>query len=163
MTAFSGADAVAFLSDTAHFTIAGATASTVTPIGVKFHLDGSMITGIAIQGFGDLGIVFGFGGARVTERFLLNSSTGFVATLASGSGASGWTSATYASETPSLVEFTGTFDVTGPTADIPISLFADLQCLTGALCDYRNTGSFSFDLPAGVRFTSDSNVLLTTP
>ncbi len=158
------------LQDTLHFSVAGANASTVTPITGIFTLEGSMIyTGANIDtpntAYAEIYGALNFGG--VPSRFdLVNDvDTGFATQVnyldnyPSGIPST-WT--TNANHTVNISTFT--YDLVGASEDVNVDLtIGNLLCDRGYTCDFSNTAKFALSLPPGVTFTSDSGVFLTAP
>ena len=159
------------LSDTLHFTVAGATGSSVTAIGVVFTLEGVMHqSGTSLDGSssGEIngGLNFGSSDARFD---LVNRGSGY------GTGTTGGRTVvnyldTYPHNYPgnwttnvdhTVNTFTETYNIVGPSADVPFDLNVQLVCADGMICDYGNTAKFALSLPSGTSFTSDSGVFLT--
>jgi len=168
--------------DNLTFTIAGATASTVTTIPVTFSVDGtatagyldgngtgvpsgpdqglSLQAGVRIEAGGTPcslsrgGCGFGTGDLTGTDRW--SSDTVATHTVETGS------SSVVTWNTPqidSLTDFTvsGTLSLTGSQPVIMVATDLGLDAGYGAL-DYSNTASLSLQLPQGVSFTSASGV-----
>ena len=160
------AQASGTLNDTLHFTVAGATAMTITTVQARFTLEGSMIhTGSTVDtpdsGYAEIYGTLHFGGTP--SRFdLISDSTSGYATRASldnypsGISPSTWT--TNAAHTSNVSNFT--FTLNGASGDANFYLDASLLCDRGYTCDFSNTAKFALILPAGVSFTSDSGVFL---
>ncbi|QXQ05644.1 PEPxxWA-CTERM sorting domain-containing protein [Sphingosinicellaceae bacterium] len=168
-TNYSGANASARLLDTLHFTIAGATASTVTYIPVSFAFDGTLVGGSdPATASGELNYGFYFGSASAYE--FGDYGAGYygvygnypVFTYASAPRVGGWVSSSFSSYDPLDTRFTGIYAITGATADIPIDFSLGLRASQVGL-DFLNTGSISIGHVEGVSYTSDSGVFLTAP
>ncbi len=164
--AFSGANATAELNDTLHFTVAGATASTVTYIPVSFAFDGTMpLTSDPATAFGELNYGFSFGNASAYE--FGDYGAGYygyygrypVFAYADAPRVGGWVSYSFASYSPLDTRFSGVYAITGATADIPIDFRLGLNATNVAL-DFLNTGTVGIGRVDGVSFTSDSGVFL---
>ncbi|MGI4881129.1 MAG: PEPxxWA-CTERM sorting domain-containing protein [Janthinobacterium lividum] len=162
-----GSSSSAAISDELHFTAApGATASTVTAIGVTFtvggtfHPNGSNDNSSGPTEAGDFNGTLTLGGRAANFSFANNSTTGFTTIgtfyqypLAFETGS--WThDAANTSAT-----FTGIYYFTGASIDAAVTLGVNFGCDNGLTCDFSNTLSFS--LPTGVSYTSDSGVFLT--
>ena len=165
-TGFSSATAQAELNDTLHFTIAGATANTVTLIPVRFAFDGTL-SGGGNGSTADLLWGFSFGNASAAEFGDYGAAyynppryPTFAFPEATPSRVSGWQSYSFASYTPTDTRFTGVYAITGATADIPVDFRLTIDS-DNATLDYTHTGSVSLGHVAGVSFTSDSGVFLT--
>ena len=154
----------ASITDTLHFTIAGAAADTITTLQIAFSVDGSMVrSGTSVDGGSNGEMVgaldFGNSDARFDLKF--DASHGYSTyinaldtypTIPWGT----WT--TNADLT--LATFNGTYNVIGASAVIPVTIFANLYCNDGMICDYSHTAKLGLVLPNGVSFTSDSGVFL---
>ena len=159
---FSSADATARLIDTLHFTVAGASASTVTLIPVSFAFNGSLTPSTDLaHASAELNYGFYFGNASAYEfgdygagYYDLNNPT---FAYAGPAIVGGWASSGFASYDPLDTRFTGLYAITGATADIPID-FALVLRVTRSGLDYSQGGSVNIGQVAGVSFTSDSGV-----
>ena len=164
---FSSAVASAELSDTLHFTVAGATATTVSYVPVSFAFDGK-IPGTAnpATSFGELMYRFTFGNAQTYEfgdyAAGYFGDYGYYPTFVYSGPATvnGWVSSSFASYSPTDTRFTGVYALTGASADVPIDFYLGLNA-TKLTLDFSNTGTVSIGHVAGVSFTSDSGVFLT--
>lgn len=155
------------ISDELHFTAApGATASTVTAIGVTFTVggtfrpSGSNDNSGAAKEAGDFYGALTVGGHAANFSFSNDSTTGFATT---GSfyqypysfDVGSWThNADYTSAT-----FAGIYYFTGASSDTAVTLGASFDCADGLICGFGN--SLQLSLPTGVSYTSDSGVFLT--
>jgi hypothetical protein len=170
-TGSANTNSTAVLSDTLHFTVAGANDSTVTAIGVIFTLDGRMYQGgTSLDGTssGEISGGLNFGGSDA--RFdLVNYGFGYGASSTGGLTKVNYLD-TYPIEYPGLWTtntdhtvntFTESYNIVGASADIAFGLNALLLCANGMICDYGNTAKFALSLPTGTSFTSDSGVFLT--
>ncbi|HTW66348.1 MAG TPA: hypothetical protein VME17_17115 [Bryobacteraceae bacterium] len=160
----SQTSSTAELTDQLTFYVANATASTVTDIGVEFTISGVAspgapltpgVAGPSVNMSGDLTL-----GAASAE-YLYNDAAGDPADGTVFDG--GWVSDSIVSQTPDSFIFTGVYQLTGPSAVVPITLYMTCGAENGGTCDYADTGAVSFDLPTGVSFTSASGVFLTEP
>lgn len=158
----TGAEGVTFvqIQDNVHFTVAGANGSTVTPIQITWTFDGTLS-----------GPFLGFSGTPVSasSNLTLGGSVsaaedvfGGPPTL-TGVAQSGWVSFNYSSETPSLVQFTGVYDLTGASVTLPFSLALHTLGSNGDEADFSQTSQVGLILPSGVTYTSDSGAFLTAP
>jgi hypothetical protein len=168
--ASASTNSTAMLTDMLHFTVAGASSSTVTAVGVTFTLEGAMHqTGTSIDG-DSVGEIYGglhFG--RSDARFdLQNYGVGYGASSTGGNTVVNYLD-TYPSAYPgtwttnadhTVNTFTETYNILGAAADIYVDLFATLQCSDGMSCDYGNTAKFALSLAPGTSFSSDSGVFL---
>jgi hypothetical protein len=157
---------VARFVDTLDFSVAGANASTVTNIIVKFQLDGALSTPAA-HGASGLGTPtasisdnFSFGGAAGQVSFqqtAANSRYGnLVQTLTQTNSESGWVSSSWDVISPGLTQFTGVYALSGISQVIGIANNLSGYASTGGSFSYGNTSSLSFILPTNVTFTSAS-------
>ena len=166
-TGFSSATAQAELNDTLRFTIAGATASTVTLIPVRFAFDGALTGSSATSSSADLLWGFSFGSAMAAEFGDYGAACygpprypTFAFPEATPSRVSGWQSFSFASYTPTDTRFTGIYAITGAHANIPVDFRLTIDT-DNATLDYTHTGSVGIGAVAGVSYTSDSGVFLT--
>jgi hypothetical protein len=149
------------LFDQLTFHVAGATASTVTPITVTYSFDGTStvlsqsIGQETFTGFADVTSNLTFNNAVADYNFSTSNATPI------STDVSGWASQTF-SATPGLFTFQGVFDISGATFVMPISLSTSYAC-QAATCDYSHTGVIGLSLPGNVTYTSDSGVFLTQP
>jgi hypothetical protein len=148
------------IADTLTFNIAGANAGTVTPIAVRYVVDGLIVPGVGQTGANNtLNFWFGFGNALAFGTVQQDSTN---PAFVNGTQNSSWASATYTQLTEELIQFDGVFNVTGSSASLGVSLEM-LATATGGAVDYGSTGRFSFvNLPSNVTFTSGSGVFLTS-
>ncbi len=167
-TAVAQSEAIA--SDTLHFTIAGATGSTVTPITVHWTLDGSW----SYNPNAWSGEVFGgltLGGIVRADMAGDNTHPLAFVTAYGRTGESGWASFSYASDTFTNIDFTGVYNLVGASVDLPMysslfvnpggGLYPDGYTAVATTIDFSNTGKVDLILPGNVSFTSDSGVFLT--
>jgi hypothetical protein len=162
---------VASLRDTLNFYVAGAEASTITNIMLKFQLDGGLFAPDAPIGTPSLGTrvarvddYFTFGGAfgRATfERIGGNDSYGTEAVLNQRVGQGGWVSFSWDVISPGMTQFTGVYALNGASQTLGIS--NDLSGFAQSIGSftYGNTSSLNFVLPTNVTFTSASGVFLS--
>ncbi len=165
---FASADSSAELSDTLHFTVAGATATTVTYIPVSFSFAGTLAPGTDINhASAELGWSFFFGNASAYE--FGDYGAGFYAppnypTFAfpetTPGRVAGWQSFSFASYTPTDTRFTALYALTGASGDVPIDFRLSLNGTNVAL-DYTQGGKVGIGHVDGVSFTSDSGVFLS--
>jgi hypothetical protein len=147
---------VAQLGDGLHFTIAGANASTHTPIGIVFDVDGIM--GISPGGANPFaqGLLHVSENGNVSAEFLTQIIVGTATSSASGA----WLSYSISPNTAGHVTFSGVYDLVSATHDLGIGY--SLFVRSGeSYADYYNTGKLHFVLPTNTSFTSDSGVFLT--
>lgn len=165
---FAGANSSASLSDTLHFTVAGATASTVTYIPVSFSFAGTLTQGAdPTHSSAELTWGFYFGNASTYEfgdygagYFAPPNYPVFAFPEATPNRTAGWQSYSFASYTPTDTRFSGLYAITGATADIPINFSLALIASNVAL-DYLDSGNVTVGHVAGVSYTSDSGVFQT--
>lgn len=152
----------ATLNDVLHFTIAGASATTVTEIGVKFTIGGSIAApGYRDPNYSPIGEVYGstaFGSLPSDFYFVNAASNGYTtaATFNNYPSAHADTWTTNADHTLNVSQFT--YDLVGASVDVPFYLNLTAQCRYGAVCNFV-TG-FALSAPTGVGFTSDSGAFL---
>ncbi|HEV2498226.1 MAG TPA: PEP-CTERM sorting domain-containing protein [Terriglobia bacterium] len=155
----------AWMEDTLTFNIPGATNSTITDIGVQWKVDGSLASANG-NGTATVGAYLYFTGAPGSP--LANASAGWSSSagvpggVGAGTGG-GWTSVNIAANTANSTIIDGVLPLTGPDPTLPLELGLDCTFGNDASCDYYNTESISFTLPAGVTYTSASGVFLTQP
>jgi hypothetical protein len=145
-------------TDTLHYIAGGAT---VTPLTVSFTLTGVMSpSGTNVPDGtsthnpnGELNGAFNFGSVGALFDLKFNPLTSLV-TTAGLSGTGSWT--TNANLTTAT--FSETYDLTGASGDISVSMLATLWCNSGMNCNY-SVGPVA--LTGDVTFTSDSGVFLT--
>lgn len=153
--------------DTLTFTVAGATASTVTNIPFTFSVDGKGAAG-----------TFGTQlSAQAGVQILPGTGCGGGVGCAGGAGEASWASDLATSSSHSLSNFDnvsytlvsdtltgfevdGILSLTGSGAIDYVGAFMNLRALNGTE-DFGDTAQLSFDLPAGVSFTSASGVFPT--
>jgi len=160
---YAGTTAFAGLGDTLYYAIAGADASTVTPITVSFTVDGVMgRTGTALDAnsYGEMAGSFIFGPStdQNSASFdLKNNATTNFATEAflGGSDSSGWS--TNAANT--AYTYTETYDLQGASGAFPVNVSTNLFCGDGELCNY--SAQIGISGPADFSYTSASGVFLT--
>jgi PEP-CTERM motif len=162
---------VARFADTLNFNVAGADASTVTNIVVKFQLDGSLSTPAA-HGASGLGTPY----ATITDTFGFGAATGSVnfeqiaanrrygqefEILNTRNNQTGWVSYSWDTISPGLTQFTGVYALSGISQVLGIGNSLSAYASTGASFAYGNTSALSFVLPDNVTFTSASGVFLS--
>jgi hypothetical protein len=75
----------------------------------------------------------------------------------------GWVSQNIICHTTTCFNLQGIFDVTGPNPSVPLRLNLRLDCQNlNCTQDFSQNGTLSLSLPAGVTYTSDSGVFLTS-
>jgi hypothetical protein len=130
------------------FTVAGGGSANVV---LTFALDGSLSTNNT--GSYSAEIKYFIGSADMDWTGATGSGVGTAQT-------SGFSSFTYTNDTISGFQFQGTFSVTNGEA-LPLFFSQEMNCNTGSVCDFQNTGQMGLILPTGVSFTSNSGVFLT--
>ena len=159
-----GSDGYASLSDVLHFSVAGASPTTVTGIMVSFTIDGTLASPAGMYptaGGGDFYGLMTFGSSAASFNFTNDATTDFKTLGTFGTGASSYPGTwTYASDY-STATYTETYDITGAQADIAVYARANMDCGNGSSCLYGNTAKFLIGSPTGTTFTSDSGVFLT--
>lgn len=168
---YQTANGIAEFRDVLTFDVAGASASTVTNIIVKFQLDGSLSTPAAPQGTPGLGTRYGtiddqfrFGDAsgRVFfEQIGANPTYGQPATLNNFVNQAGWQSYNWDIISPGLTQFTGVYALTGASQTLGVRNYLNGFAQSIGSVQYGNTSSLSFILPSNVTFTSASGTFLT--
>lgn len=154
---FIGAAGFSQFNDTLTFTIAGATASTITNINIVFELDGAT----ALSGTRGAGafvtetLYFGDGFAQYALQDLVGDSD-YVR-----GGDRNWVSSSWDFSTPGVVRFSGVYALTGASSVIGInnSLLASVNA--SSLADFASTSHFRLSTPSNVSFTSASGVFLS--
>ena len=150
-----GTRAFSTFSDTVLFTIADATAATVTNIGVNLALHGDM-TRSALDTDPTVTSYLNFGGGLLGVAMRLDANGN---PYLSG-GANYWDSYTLTQAGDGFL-FSGIYALRGTTSSVDVGEYLDVQCGNGAVCDYDSTAAFSLDLPSNVTFTSASGVFLS--
>ncbi len=155
---------VARADDTLHFSVAGASAQTMTTIAVAFRVHGATTAFTpAGDSTADLSTVLQLGGGYFQANILSNGSTNYLPILSEGPPPSGWLTESLSPDLPGDFTFHGTLALTGATQDLGIVEYLFGNCGDGTSCDYAHTASVSFTLPSNVTYTSDSGVFLTQP
>jgi len=151
----SSAGAMATMSDLLTFHVPGASASTVTNIGISFQLNGSFALLGTSQAYNGLTTYMSFGNGIIWWHYFTQDSP--PANVVQNGG---WNSFQLVSQTGSSFIFNGVVSLTGanPTANLVAQLA--LQCQS-ANCDYSHTGAVTLSLPPGVTFTSASGTFLS--
>lgn len=178
-TAGATGSASAGFGDQIQFNIAGASADTVTVIGVNLHFDGEIFnTGTAGYTF-----LFEDNAARInySNNPYYGSVNFYAAKIAQNTG--GMSVAAYGAwiDPPAhtVVSFPGTegfgvgfspsfdhtyyFGLRGANPVMNISLLGNVSSGYDSTANFNNTGAFTFTLPETVTFTSSSGQLLTAP
>jgi len=165
---FGSFTSIAHLNDTLHFTVRGASASTVTLIPVRFSFDGKLIDGSdPAHSSATLMWGFGFGNASAAEFGYYGAAyyapprdPAFIFPETTPSQVAGWQSYNFASYSPTDTRFTGIYAITGASATIPIGFNFEIQG-NGLTLDYTHTGTIGVGNVQGVTYTSDSGVFGT--
>ncbi len=145
-------DAFAEVNDVLHFTVAGASAATVTDFSVTFTIAEVEISSLTVaDSFGSLDTTLQLGGASISDT--LFDTAGVLNDHNTGGG---WVS--FSNQGGAL---TGIYSITGPTADLEISASQEANCGLGANC--IGGGAISFGLAKGMSFISDSGVFPGSP
>jgi hypothetical protein len=162
--------------DTLTFTVAGASGATVTNIPFVFSVDGSFTAGsnnpqmTATAGVqllpgtgcgGDPGCLGGSGQASWLSSWSGYNPNGSPI-LSNSANLQNFDNVSYALVSNTTTDFTvnGILSVTGPNEAEYVGAFLNAVS-GGGTADFSNTASLSFQLPAGVSFTSASGVFLT--
>jgi hypothetical protein len=133
------------------FSVGGSGTDTIT---FNFALDGNIGN--------STGPTFGNDWTMVIEQ---NFGAGFLQ-WQSGDGSSppitgltsNWNAFSFATDTQTGFNFTGTLTVTNGEV-VPISFLQQIDCDNGTICDYSNTALMSLILPSDVTYTSSSGFL----
>jgi hypothetical protein len=162
---------VARYVDLLNFTIAGAGATTVTNVTVKFQLDGDLSTPAA-HGASGLGTPY----ANIFNNFYFGGASGYVGfeqlaanrrygqedqILNQRNSQNGWVSYSWDTISPGLTQFTGVYALTGASTVVGISNNLSGYTSTGGSFSYGNTSSLNLILPNSVTFTSASGTFLS--
>jgi hypothetical protein len=161
----STASVTAQITDQLLFSVANATASTITDIGVTFQISGTASPNVPTQpGQSGPGINLNgqldMGSAEITYGF--NNAAGDPVNGVVNEDL-GWVSSQILSQSPDSFIFSGVYQLTGASPSVPILLQLSCGTVGNTTCDFADTGAVSFDLPEGVTFTSASGVFLTQP
>jgi hypothetical protein len=141
------------MMDALTFHVAGGGSANVT---LTYSLDGSLSFEPSVSGSYAQSIEYFIGSADM-DWTAANDNTGGSAQVGTGE-TSGFTSFTYANNTPSGFQFQGTFTVTDGEA---LNLFfaQGMQCNGDVTCDFENTGQMGLILPSNVSFSSPGGFL----
>ena len=142
----------AIMADGLTFTVAGASASTVTDIGVVVDLHGTFLNPN--------------GGSSLTNQLSFgNASYDTFDGLGYGPNThhtpSGWVSYAFTTDTNNEIRFSGVYALTGAMQHVDLWELLYMQSGNGASIDFGHTSDFSLNLPSNVTFTSDSGAFLT--
>ena len=157
-----GAFSSAYLKDTLHFDLGGA--ASPVPVVVKLRVDGSFLG----QGFPWSSIVT-FG---LSDHYSgLSATVGYAGESPASGGTASSTSSPYTFYTFSKAGdwstfgpeyFSGTFYLSPSHPDLYLNMSLDLAVSEGGgFSAFDHTTAITFDMPAGVTFTSGSNTFLT--
>jgi hypothetical protein len=150
------------------FHAVGAAANTVTTIGVKFTIDGTMLTSdsppanplFQPNGFLQSNLTFGSEDARGFVQ--LNNATNYQSSASGDTYPSAWNGTwTIIDGATETLTFNGDYSFTGASVTIPISLDLSMWSYNDINCDFGNTAKVAFSLPGNVDFTSESGVFLS--
>lgn len=147
--------AQAGVSDTLHFTIAGANGSTVTLLPVTYTVTGSLTAG---GGYSSMDAQFNLGSGHLDEQASVGASGPPSLTQ---QNVSGWQSYTITQTGPASFTFNGVYAITGASADLGVYEYMSAYGGGGNSSDFSHTGVVGINLGTGVSFTSDSGVFLT--
>jgi len=160
------ANADAYLHDTLHFSVAGASATTKTLVKVRMSLDGTTANLLGPSAMELLwGWRFGDGGFSTSasnfDPIANVWGDGFRMQSEAASGWFGFDRVVDAiSDNTTDIVLEGLYELTGATSDIDVAsrlyLFAE-----NASLNYMNTGKLSLILPSNVSYTSSSGVFLS--
>jgi hypothetical protein len=150
-------------NDVLHFNIAGASANTVSYVGVSYTVDGTISPGGVGDANGSIDNLFQFG-TGVMDDIVHSGPNTYTPFIYSTNVNQGWASSGFSTNTPGLMVFNATYALVGPEADVYVAGTLDVACGLGTTCDYSHTAQFALtSLPGNVTFTSDSGVFLTAP
>jgi len=150
------------INDTLHFTVANASSTTVTKIGVTFQVQGGWtITAAVGDSQGSVTALMQLGNGQFLQNIISDGGNNYTPTVQPPTINGGWDSYTLSSDTPNLITFNGVYDLIGPTNDLGFDMQLGGDCGLGTACDYLDTGAISFSLPTGVSLGSDSGVFLS--
>lgn len=151
--------AVAIFNERLTFNIAGASASTVTPISIIFSIDGQLANSAnSLSGASVLGdLRFGSAYANVNYS-LANGDPTIGGSLTQG----GWVSGSWAAgSNPGQSTFTGVYALSGASDVIAVRSALTAYASSVASSDYFNTSAFQLVLPSNVAYSSESGVFLS--
>lgn len=153
---WNGGSAFAQMNDTLTFNVAGAGASTVTNITIRFDLDGSLSSAPFQPGQASIDeqLYFGSANARYGESFGMGNDTPFYI-------ANGWVSYTWENTGSNSLRFTGVYALSGISGVIGIDNRMLAYGNQGGLADYFGTSKLSLLLPSNVTYTSASGTFLS--
>lgn len=150
---------VAAFQDVLTFYTLGATAATITNIGISYTIDGVLSGAANAFGVADVRSTLGFGGASANLFYQQNQTNPVFAALSQ----SGWVSGSWdIASSPGLSTFTGIYALSGASQLLNISGFLSVSAGSGAVSNYANTALVRLDLPTGVTYTSASGTFLSS-
>ena len=153
--------AIAVASDTLHFNIPDASASTVTTIPITYTVDGSFdVQTAAGDSQGSLEAILTFGGGHFDEVISTSGQNNYVPTVGNAQ-VTGWSSESFSNNSASQIIFNAAITITGPTADVGVGEALVASGGLGTFTNFQNTGVLVINPPAGTTFTSDSGVFGT--
>ena len=153
---YVGASGFAQFNDTLTFTIAGATASTITNINVGFELDGGTVAdGPYSAAFVTDALYFGDGYAIHSTQDFPGTSDYML------NGDRNWVSSSWDISTPGVVRFSGVYALRGASSVIGLSHSLLTSVNANSLADFASTSHFRLSTPSNVSFTSASGVFLS--
>jgi hypothetical protein len=162
---FAAASANASLSDTLFYSVAGASADTITPIDLTFTVEGLIqITGTDTfdnQSHGEVSGAFTFGSGDARFDLQNNVTTGFATMAGLDTYPSAYPGTWTTNADHTVNTFTAVYNVTGAAGELPIGATASLFCGNGMLCDFGHTFQIGLTGPADFSYTSASGVFLT--
>jgi PEP-CTERM motif len=160
---YNQGQAFAHLNDTLTFTVAGASASTVTLIGVELLLNGSL--GITdARGGGNVQSVLNFGTAAAQFTGQVGAGSLVVSETHSAGGwaSSNWDILLNGDLQPTgAYRFTGVYALTGASSVIGLRETLSAYAGGSAAASFGSTSHLAFTLPEGVSYTSNSEVFLS--
>lgn len=155
------------LSDTVTFNVAGASAATVTRILIELSLVGTISTQQSAGYLYDFRMQGSGSGASVgwTTQFYdsptdTRNYVGWAVSGGTGEPA-GFESWTLLANSATEKHFRGVLAFTGAQKTYALDTTLGIRCAGGTDCDFGDSARLSFELPAGVSFTSGSGVLLS--
>lgn len=160
------ATAEVWMADLLTFNIPGATASTVTDIGVQWMVQGGGLSsgenGESSM-VGELLFTGGLGSPEAEASTGWSSVNGVLSNSSGGAttGTIGFLNPTVVADTVNSVIIDATVQFTGPNSTLPLELYLVCGSSNDASCNFIDTESVDFALPQGVTFTSSSGVFET--
>lgn len=171
---FGAAIAEAGISDILNFSIAGAGASTITPITVTAHLDGSysgsirdtltffqlLVCANDCGGIPYNGRSLG-GSPNILSRSVFQFEAQPQTSLEIGNIVQGWNSYQIIYQSINGFDFSGVYGLRGPTPVIGIQALLETSAGNGGIADFSHTSKLGLKLPDGVSYISQSGVFLS--